>query len=51
MSTSGADRYRGKGGKGREAHLEHLDKGDGEVEVGLVGEDEGAAEEDGDREY
>jgi len=27
-----------------------LDEGDGEVEVGLVGEDEGAAEEDGDGE-
>ena len=29
-------------------YLEHLDKGYGEVEVGLIGEDEGAAEEDGD---
>lgn len=33
-----------------DAYLEHLNEGDCEMEVGLVGEDEGAAEEDGDRE-
>ena len=47
MSTSGG---RGKTNERTDAYLEHLYEGDGEVEVGLIGEDEGAAEEDGDGE-